>query len=271
MDQYRVIPGRKLRLAEHDPDETTAFDGGKNEGRNRLKQLNSKLEELQERLYAEHQHKVLIVLQAMDTAGKDGTIRHVLEGVNPQGARVVCFKVPSAEEMDHDYLWRVHSQVPRKGEIVIFNRSHYEEVLIVRVHGRSAKGAWSRRYAQINAFEKMLAEEGTTILKFFLNISLEEQKKRLLARLKEPAKQWKYNPGDVDERKFWPEYMQAYEDAISETNTDWAPWYIVPANHKCYRNIVVGSVIVETLKRLSIQTPEVDYNIGKETERVKSL
>jgi PPK2 family polyphosphate:nucleotide phosphotransferase len=218
------------------------------------------LEELQEMLYAEHKHKVLIVLQAMDTGGKDGTIRHVFEGVNPQGVRVAGFKKPTPEELDHDFLWRVHKQVPGKGEVVIFNRSHYEDVLVVRVHNLAPQEVWSKRYDHINDFERMLVDEGTTILKFFLHIDLDEQKERLQARLDEPNKRWKFNPEDLEERKLWPQYVKAYEDAISKTSTDWAPWYIVPANRKWYRNLVVGTVIIETLKDLDMRYPEAEFD-----------
>lgn len=263
MDQYqkyRVKPGNRVGLGEWDPNDKSAFLGGKDEGRERLLELNQELEELQELLYGEHKHKVLIVLQAMDTGGKDGTIRHVFEGVNPQGVRVAGFKRPTPKELDHDYLWRVHRHTPGKGEIVIFNRSHYEDVLVVRVHNLVPEKVWSRRYDHINDFERMLADEGTTILKFFLHIDLDEQKERLQARLDKPHKHWKFDPGDLKERKLWPEYVKAYEDVLSKTSTDWAPWYIVPANRKWYRNLVVGSVIVETLKGLNMHYPEPSFD-----------
>jgi PPK2 family polyphosphate:nucleotide phosphotransferase len=233
---------------------------GKNEGRKQLLELNHRLEELQELLHAEHKHKVLIVLQAMDTGGKDGTIRHVFEGVNPQGVRVASFKKPTPEELGHDFLWRVHKQVPGRGEIVIYNRSHYEDVLVVRVHDLAPKGVWSKRYDHINDFERMLVDEGTTILKFFLHIDLDEQKERLQARLDEPNKRWKFNPADLEERKLWPKYVKAYEDAISKTSTDWAPWYVVPANRKWYRNLVVGTVIIEALEDLNMRYPEPEFD-----------
>lgn len=259
MDRYRVQPGSPVKLSEWDPNDGSAFPVEKKEGRERLQELNFKLEELQELLFAEDKHKVLIVLQAMDTGGKDGTIRHVFEGVNPQGVRVTNFKKPSAEELDHDYLWRVHKQVPGRGEIVIFNRSHYEDVLVVRVHSLVPKDVWSRRYDHINQFERMLIDEGTTILKFYLNIDLIEQKERFQARLDEPNKRWKFNPQDLEERKLWPHYMDAYEEVLERTSTAWAPWYIVPANRKWYRNLVVGTVIVETLMGLDMHYPEIDY------------
>lgn len=256
MDKYRVKAGQKIQLKEWSPDETDSFDGGKDEGRERLQELNRELEELQELLYAEHKHKVLIVLQGMDTSGKDGVIRHVFEGVNPQGVRVSNFKVPTPEELDHDYLWRVHRQTPGKGEIVIFNRSHYEDVLVVRVHGLVPEAVWKRRYDHINDFERLLAEEGTLILKFFLHIDPEEQKKRLQARLNDPTKHWKFNVGDLKERARWAEYMQAYEDVLNKTSTDYAPWYIVPSNKKWYRNLVVASVLVDALKGLKMEYPQ---------------
>jgi PPK2 family polyphosphate:nucleotide phosphotransferase len=260
MDRYRVEPGNRVNLSEWDPNDESAFPEGKNEGRKQLLELNERLEELQELLYAEHKHRVLIVLQAMDTGGKDGTIRHVFEGVNPQGVRVASFKKPTLEELAHDFLWRVHEQVPGKGEIVIFNRSHYEDVLVVRVHNLAPKEVWSKRYDHINGFERMLVDEGTTILKFFLHIDLDEQKERLQARLDEPNKRWKFNPDDLKERKLWPKYVKAYEDAISKTSTSWAPWYIVPANRKWYRNLVVGTVVIEALEDLNMRHPEPQFD-----------
>jgi PPK2 family polyphosphate:nucleotide phosphotransferase len=256
MDRYRIKPGREIDLKDWDPGDKGAYHGDKEDGRDQLDELTDELEALQELLFAEHKQKVLIVLQGMDTSGKDGTIRHVFEGVNPQGVQVAGFKVPTSEELAHDYLWRVHKQTPGSGEIVIFNRSHYEDVLVVRVHELVPREVWSRRYAQINDFERRLAEEGTTILKFFLHIDLDEQKERLQARLDEPGKRWKFNLGDLKERKRWPEYIKAYEAVLSKTSTAWAPWYIVPANRKWYRNLVVASVIVETLKGLNMKTPE---------------
>jgi len=256
MERYRVQPGTKVDLSQWDPNDKSAYPISKQEGRKALLDLNERLEILQELLFAEHKHKVLIVLQAMDTGGKDGVIRHVFEGVNPQGVRVANFKKPTLEELDHDYLWRVHKHVPGKGEIVIFNRSHYEDVLVVRVHELVPASTWKQRYAQINDFERMLAEEGTTILKFFLHIDQEEQKQRLQARLDEPHKRWKFNPGDLKERKKWPQYIQAYADVLSKTSTAWAPWYTVPANRKWYRNLVVASVIIQTLEGLDMQYPE---------------
>ncbi len=255
MNRYRVKPGSRVKLDEWDPGDESAFDASKHDTDSKREALRARLEQLQELLYAEHKHKVLIVLQGMDTAGKDGTISHVFEGVNPQGVRVATFKAPTPEETDHDYLWRVHPHVPGRGEMVIFNRSHYEDVLVVRVHGLAPEATWKQRYAQINDFERMLWEEGATILKFYLNIDRDEQKKRLQARLDDPTKHWKFNLVDLKERKRWGDYMQAYEDALAKTSSEWAPWYIVPANHKWYRNLVVASVIVDALEDLQMQYP----------------
>lgn len=254
MHQYKAQPGISVNLAGWNPADTKSAED-KTEGKERFAHLNQRLESLQETLYAQGKHKVLIVLQAMDTGGKDGTIRHVFNGVNPQGVKVISFKKPTPIELAHDYLWRIHQHTPASGEIVIFNRSHYEDVLIVRVHDLVPQTVWERRYDQINAFEKMLAEEGTTILKFFLHISPEEQRKRLQARLDDPSKHWKFNVGDLDERKRWSEYITAYEAVLSRTSTEWAPWYIIPADKKWYRNLVISEVIVETLEGLDLQYP----------------
>ncbi len=263
MNKYRAAPGEKIKISDWDPNDKSKFDGNKLQAQKRLEELNYELEALQELLYAEHKHRVLVVLQAMDTGGKDGTIRHVFEGVNPQGVKVASFKVPTREELDHDYLWRVHKQTPGKGEIVIFNRSHYEDVLVVRVHKLVPKEAWALRYEQINEFERLLYEEGTTILKFFLQIDLKEQKERLQARLDDPNKLWKFSLGDLEERKLWPEYTKAYEDVLSKTSTKWAPWYIVPANRKWYRNLVVASIIVDALKRLDMSYPQPEDDLSQ--------
>ena len=261
MKRYLVKPGSKVDLSKYDPSDTSPYKGGKKDAKKDLKDLNKELETLQEMLFAEHKYKMLIVLQGMDTSGKDGTIRHVFEGVNPQGVKVASFKVPTPIELDHDYLWRVHARVPGRGEIVIFNRSHYEDVLVVRVHNLVPKKVWSKRYEQISEFEEILAEEGTTILKFFLHISPQEQKERLLARLQDPSKHWKYNPGDLKERQLWGEYTQAYEEALSKTSTDYAPWYVIPADKKWYRNWVIASILVETLKGLKMDYPKPDYDV----------
>lgn len=261
MKQYLVKPGEKVKLSKWDPNDKGDFKGGKEEGLAELEKLNGKLEALQELLFAEHKHKVLIVLQAMDTGGKDGVIRRVFDGVNPQGVRVASFKVPTQEELDHDYLWRVHKVTPGKGEMVIFNRSHYEDVLVVRVHSLVPPEVWKKRFEQINQFERLLAENGTTILKFFLHIDMDEQKERLQARLDDPARRWKFRLGDLEERKLWPDYMQAYEDVLSKTSNEYAPWYIVPANRKWYRDLVISTVLVEALESLNMEFPAPEENL----------
>jgi PPK2 family polyphosphate:nucleotide phosphotransferase len=228
-----------------------------------LADLHLELDQLQEVLYAEHKHKVLIVLQGMDTAGKDGTIRSVFDGVNPQGVNVSSFKVPTAIEMDHDFLWRVHDQVPGKGELVIFNRSHYEQVLVVRVHNLEPESDWRKHYQQINDFERLLTETGTIILKFFLHIDRDEQKNRLLERLDTPEKHWKFNPADLVERNVWPEYIKAYQEAISATSTDYAPWYVIPSNHNWYRNLLISNFVVDELKKLNMQYPPEAENLDQ--------
>lgn len=253
--RYRVAPGQNVDLSQWDPEDQSLFDGGKKSGRAYLRGLRQRLAELQHVLWAEDRHKVLVVFQAMDTGGKDGTIRNVFSGVNPQGIDVYNFKAPTPEELSHDYLWRIHDHTPSAGSLAVFNRSHYEDVLIVRVLGLVPEERWSRRYEHINAFEKMLADEGTVILKFYLHISPEEQAERLQARLDDPTKNWKFNKGDLDHRELWQEYMVAYEAMLSKTSTDYAPWYVVPANRKWYRNIVVARTIVDTLEGLAMQYP----------------
>lgn len=255
MQQYKVNPDSKVDLSKWNPNDTGEFKGGKEAGLAEVGKLTARLGELQELLYAEGKHKVLVVLQAMDTGGKDGTIRRVFSGVNPQGVHVASFKVPTSEELAHDFLWRVHKVVPGKGEMTIFNRSHYEDVLVVRVHNLVPPEVWQQRYGQINEFERLLAETGTTILKFYLHIDLDEQKERLQARLDDPAKHWKFRLGDLKERKRWPDYMEAYEEAISKTSTCHAPWYIIPANRKWYRDLVISSILVETLENLDMKFP----------------
>ncbi|QRN82569.1 polyphosphate kinase 2 family protein [Chloroflexota bacterium] len=261
MDQHFVKPGSKVKLN----DLPTRSDGNilKADGKAQLVVLATQLADLQELLYAEHKQKVLIVLQGMDTSGKDSTIRHVFGDVNPQGTNVYGFKVPTQQELDHDYLWRVHKNTPGKGEIAIFNRSHYEDVLVVRVHSLVSKAVWGKRYDQINAFEKLLADEGTTILKFCLHISKEEQAERFLARLDRPTKHWKFNPGDLEEREYWNDYMDAYEDMINRTSTDWAPWIVVPSDQKWYRNLIVAETIVKTLQGLDMHFPKEVPDIEK--------
>ncbi len=260
MKQYQVQGGGPLDLAEWDPDDTAGLD--KDGVRGRLKDLRERLASLQQIMWADERHRLLVVLQAMDTGGKDGTIRKVFSGVNPQGVRVVNFKTPTPRELAHDYLWRVHQHTPPAGGITVFNRSHYEDVLIVRVFGLVPEERWSRRYDHIKAFERLLVDEGTTILKFYLHISKEEQAKRLRARLADPDKHWKFNVDDLEHRERWDDYMAAFETALAETSTDFAPWYVVPANHKWYRNLVVAETIVATLERLGMEYPESDDDLS---------
>jgi PPK2 family polyphosphate:nucleotide phosphotransferase len=254
--KYKIKQGDKVDLNKWDPNEISEWSGDKKKAKEKLLELNKKLEQLQELLYAQHKHKVLIILQAMDTGGKDGVVRAVFEGVNPSGVRVASFKVPTQDEIDHDYLWRIHKHTPGSGEIVIFNRSHYEDVLVVRVHQLVSKDIWEKRYEHINAFEKMLTDEGTLILKFFLHISNEEQKERLLERQVIPEKQWKFSNGDLNERKLWSEYQAAYEDALQKTSTDFSPWYVIPSNRNWYRNLMIATILVKALESLKMEYPK---------------
>jgi len=254
--RYRIEPGHEVRLSDFDPNDTSGFGGKDEDEQKESKKLNEKLRQLQEMLYAEHEQKVLVILQAMDTGGKDGVINRVFQGVNPQGVRVAHFKEPTPEELDHGFLWREHKQVPGKGELTIFNRSHYEGVLIERVHKIVPEEVWSHRYRQINDFERILSEENTTILKFYLHIDKDEQKKRLQQRLDDPSKRWKFSGDDLPERKFWKEYMKAYEDALNKTSTEWAPWYLIPANHKWYRDLVVSRIIVKAMEKMNLHYPK---------------
>jgi PPK2 family polyphosphate:nucleotide phosphotransferase len=258
MERYRVKPGRPLRLDSADAEETGGYrknEEGKAKAQAATAELVAKLDRLQERLYANGSRALLIVLQGMDTSGKDGTIKSVMSGVNPQGCKVVSFKAPSTKELAYDFLWRVHQEVPPKGFIGIFNRSHYEDVLITRVHGWVSKKDVRRRFEQIREFEQLLVESGTAILKFFLHISKDEQKERLEARIRNPEKRWKFNEGDLEERKLWEPYMKAFKDMLSATSTAYAPWYVVPADHKWYRNLVVARVVVEALESMRLKTP----------------
>ena len=258
MKQLQIKPGQKVSLRDYDPSDASLARGDKAKTNEKSDRLEGRLGELQELLFAESKHRLLIILQGMDTAGKDGTIRHVMRGVSPQSVRAVPFKRPTETELAHDYLWRIHPHVPGNGEIVIFNRSHYEDVLIVRVHELVPEAVWRKRYDQINEFERMLSETGTTILKFFLHISREEQRKRLQARLDDPTKRWKFQMGDLQERKRWADYTRAYEDALEKTSTKWAPWTVVPSDKKWFRNYVVARTIVDTLQSLDMKYPEPD-------------
>lgn len=254
-----VKPGSKLHLKDYDPGDTFGVRRNDAAFQKRL----DRLRELQQLLSADKRYALLIVLQALDAGGKDGTIRHVMSGVNPQGCKVTSFKVPSSEERLHDFLWRVHKAVPERGDIGIFNRSHYEDVLVVRVHRTVSKEVWSKRFAQINDFEHELSENGVRILKFFLHISKEEQKRRFQARLLDPARNWKLSLADFEERRYWDDYMKAYEDALCKCSTSRAPWYVIPANHKWCRNYVIAELIVQALEDMKLKYPPPMVDVSK--------
>ena len=257
-----VTPGELVSLGDYPPEYTGAYEK-KGQTEARLKELHKRLLKLQELLYAGSQHALLIILQGMDTCGKDGTIRRVMAGINVQGCDVVSFKVPTADELSHDFLWRAHKAVPSKGKIGIFNRSHYEDVLVVRVHNLVPEHVWAQRYRQINDFEKMLVENGTIVMKFFLHISKDEQKERLESRINDPTKHWKVEASDIRERAYWDDYMKAYEVMLQKCSTEWAPWHIIPGNKKWYRNLVITECIVETLKKLDMKYPAPAIDVTK--------
>jgi PPK2 family polyphosphate:nucleotide phosphotransferase len=259
--QYRVKPGEPISLVDIDPDASEHYQKKKDVGEE-LEKQRQRLQKLQERLYAENQRSLLIVLQAMDTGGKDGTIKNVFGGVNPQGCRVWSFKTPSAEEASHDFLWRYHQRAPERGMIAIFNRSHYEDVLIVRVRKLVSENVWRERYHVINEFESMLTLNKITVIKFFLHISKDEQKRRLESRLENPDKHWKFSRKDIEERLLWDDYQAAFEDAINNCSTQHAPWYVVPANKKWYRNLVVARTIADTLEAMNPQYPASEEGLG---------
>lgn len=255
LDQYRVNP-KKFKLKDFDPDDRSERSGDKEHDRLIIRDIAEEINTLQDILHAEAERKILLVLQGMDAGGKDGTVRHVFSECDPLGIRLASFKKPSKEELAHDYLWRVHQKVPKKGEITIFNRSHYEDVLIVRVHDWITKKECEQRYQHINDFERMLSETGTVIIKCFLYTSKEEQKERFQDRLDEPDKAWKFNEADLEERKHWDDYMEAYEDALKATSTDHAPWYVVPANSKTNRNLLISRLLRKTLEDMDLNYPE---------------
>ena len=255
-DQYRVRPGSAVDLRRMATDDNGGMEKSDPAVGALATRLNSRVEELQELLYADGRHKVLVVLQATDTGGKDGTIRHVFEGVNPQGVKVASFKRPTEVELAHDYLWRVHRHTPASGEIVVFNRSHYEDVLVVRVHGLVPEKHWKKRYDHIRNFEQLLADEGTTIVKIFLHISKHEQRERLQQRLDDPERHWKFAMGDLDERKHWDDYQEAFAAMLEKTSTDDAPWYVIPADRKWFRNLVISQLLIDTLESLNLRYPE---------------
>jgi PPK2 family polyphosphate:nucleotide phosphotransferase len=276
---YRVSDGDKFRLKDFDPQDTGEFKS-KEEAKGLLEKSVAHIEELQDKLYAQDRWCLLLIFQAMDAAGKDGAIKHVMSGINPQGCQVYSFKAPSNEELDHDYLWRTTKNLPERGRIGIFNRSYYEEVLVVRVHPDvlehekvpaelRSKDIWKERFQDICSFERYLSRNGTVIRKFFLNVSKKEQKRRFLARLEEPEKNWKFSPEDVREREHWDDYMQAYEDMIRNTATKHTPWYVVPADNKWFTRLVVAAAIVETLEGLKLSYPEVDPQKRKELQAAR--
>lgn len=261
LERYRVKTGAKLNFDQLESCDKALFDGGgKEDFEPQFDLLQSQLQQLQKRLYAQNKHRVLVVMQAMDTGGKDGCIKHVFSRIDPQGIHVRSFKKPSAEELAYDFLWRVHAQVPSRGQLVIFNRSHYEDIIAVRVKKIFPDEVWKRRQRHVIEFERMLAEEGTTIVKIFLHISKDEQKRRLESRLQNPSKHWKFNPDDLADRARWSEFMSAYEDVISKTSTDLAPWYVVPADRKWYRNLCVARIMLDTLKGLNMEFPAIDWD-----------
>lgn len=277
-------PGQKHLVSDFNPSSTD--DLTKQEAKGQLAKDVEKLAELQDMLYAQDRYSILIIFQAMDAAGKDGTIKHVMSGINPQGCQVYSFKQPSAEELDHDYLWRINRCLPERGRIGIFNRSHYEDVLIAKVHPQIVLSGklpgietladidsdfWKRRYRQINDFERYLTENGTVIMKFFLNVSKEEQKNRFLERLNDPAKNWKFSSSDLDERQFWDDYMHAYSDVLTETSTEMAPWYVIPADNKWFMRYAVGRIICERMKQLNLHYPKLSKERLEKLEEYKEV
>ena len=278
---FRIKPGSKFRLRDHDPawEDIQEIKGlRKEDARDKaqmfLKKNLKELADAQELLWASDAYSILMVLQAMDAAGKDGTIEHVMSGMNPQGCQVYSFKRPSDEELDHNFLWRCMKTLPERGRIGIFNRSYYEEVLVVRVHpefldrqklppGKRGKSFWKDRFEDINAFEKHLTRNGTVIVKFFLHISKKEQRERFLARLEDPRKQWKFSPADLAERGFWDKYMEAYEDTIRATTTEWAPWYVIPADHKWIARAAVASILTDTIRSVNLEFPKISEDQRK--------
>jgi len=259
-----VIEGKKINLQRLSPDYNFSIDEEKAEYV--LKQnLKKRMSELQYRLYAERKNGLLIVFQGIDTSGKDSTIRHVISAFNPQSCTVKAFKEPTTEDLSHDFLWRIHKRAPSRGEIVVFNRSHYEDIIQPRVHKTIHKSIWSQRYEHINAFERCLSDNSIRIIKFFLHISKEEQRKRLEERMNDPSKQWKASESDITERKFWNNYTVAYQDIINRCSNLWAPWYIIPANKKWFRNLVIALIIVDTLERMKPKFPKPTINLSEMT------
>ena len=259
VDSLRVHPGKPLNLGHHDPAAMLGWE--KEAAKLELEDVKARIDVLQRRLYAEEKRSLLLVLQAMDAAGKDGTIRNILAGLNPAGIEVSSFRVPGGPETQHDYLWRVHAVAPAKGMIGIFNRSHYEDVLVVRVKEFVPKSVWSKRYGHIKAFEELLTDEGTTVVKCFLNVSTEEQRERLQERVDDPEKRWKFRMGDLDDRKLWPDYQKAYRDALARTSTEDAPWYVVPADRNWVRNLAVAKILLHHLEVMKPKLPPEEEGI----------
>lgn len=281
LQRLLVPPDKKITLAQdYDPAFTAGFKGKKEAGQ-KLAENAERLAEYQDILYAQDTYALLILFQAMDAAGKDGAVKHVMSGVNPQGCQVFSFKSPSTEELDHDYLWRCMKCLPERGRIGIFNRSYYEEVLVVRVHPEflsaqkippsARENIWQNRFEQINAFEKYLVENGIIVLKFFLNVSKEEQKQRFLDRINQPEKNWKFSPADVRERGFWNDYQAAYEECLNHTSTEWAPWFVIPADAKWFTRLAVSEIIIHTLKRLNLRYPQISEERRRELLEIRKL
>ena len=262
VEKLRVTPGRKVKLENYPTDVTPGFKQ-KPDVETILRETAAKMAKLQYLMFAESKRALLIVLQAMDTGGKDGTIRHVMTGLNPAGVHVRSFKVPSAEEASHDFLWRIHQAVPPKGDFGIFNRSHYEDVIVVRVHDLVPREVWNERYEMINQFERHLVDNNVTILKFFLHISKDAQKERIQDRMKDPERCWKLSPADFEERKYWDDYQEAYADAVSKCSTEWAPWFIIPADKKWFRNLAVAEIMLETLQSMKMKFPKPSFDPSK--------
>ena len=258
--QFLVRPGSKVRLDKIDPDHK-GTQLSHEQAKPEIAKNVARMDRLQYLLYADGDQSLLVVLQAMDAGGKDGVVRHIFSGMNPQGTTSVTFKQPSRLEAAHDFLWRAHARAPAKGEVVIFNRSHYEDVLIVRVHNLTPKSVWSKRYDMINDFENQLSANGTHILKFYLHISPEEQLARFKARLDDPARHWKISESDYSERELWPKYIEAFEDALEKTSTTYAPWYVIPANHKWFRDLAISTIVVDTMKGMGLKLPPTQVDI----------
>jgi len=260
--KFVVPPASKVDLADWDPDDSFGFKKGHKVEHETARKI-ARLDDLQNLLWASKERALLVVLQSPDAGGKDGTIRHVMSGMSPQGCRVTAFRPPTPQELAHDFLWRVHAAVPAKGEVSIFNRSHYEDVLVVRVRGLAPRSVWSKRYDEINNFERLLSENNVTILKFFLHISKDEQKQRFAERINDRTKQWKLAESDLEDREHWADYVKAYEEALSRCSTPAAPWFIIPANKKWFRNLAVSSIMVETLEDMKLKFPKPEFDFSK--------